>query len=103
VQRAELLDHEEPEDDNRPAGVQEILPPLPQAHAAQRGQIDLVIGKFCNLGIETPGRFQNYRITQLQNYQFMQGRKLNGQTAGLQNRTWGFESLRPCQSLSAQR
>ena len=27
----------------------------------------------------------------------LQGRKFNGETAGLQNRTWGFESLRPCQ------
>jgi hypothetical protein len=39
VQGTELLDHEEQEDDHGPAGIQEILPPLPQAHAAQRGEI----------------------------------------------------------------
>jgi hypothetical protein len=39
LQRAELFDHQEPEDDNGTAGVQEVLPPLPQAHAAQRSEI----------------------------------------------------------------
>jgi len=39
LQRAELFDHQEPEDDDGAAGIQEILPPLPQAHAAQRSEI----------------------------------------------------------------
>jgi hypothetical protein len=39
VQGAELLDHEEPEDDDGPAGIQKVLPPLPQAHAAQGSEI----------------------------------------------------------------
>jgi hypothetical protein len=66
LQRAELFDDKEPEDDDRAAGVQEILPPLPQAHAAQRSEIDLVIGKFCNLVIET--RKVRFQITKLLNY-----------------------------------
>jgi hypothetical protein len=70
LQRAELLDHQEPEDDDGTAGVQEILPPLPQAHAAQGSEVDLVIGQFCNLVIENRGaldeRFSNHQITQLQ-------------------------------------
>jgi hypothetical protein len=37
MQRAELLDHEEPQNDAGPAGIEKVLPPLPQAHAAQRG------------------------------------------------------------------
>ena len=39
VQRAELFDHEEPQDDDRAAGIQEVLPPLPQAHSALRSEI----------------------------------------------------------------
>jgi hypothetical protein len=39
LQRAELLDDQEPEDDDRTVGIQEILQPLPQAHAAQRSEI----------------------------------------------------------------
>jgi hypothetical protein len=39
LQRAELFDHEEPENDDGTAGIQEILQPLPQAHAAQRSEI----------------------------------------------------------------
>jgi hypothetical protein len=39
LQRAELFDHQEPEDDDRAARVQKVLPPLPQAHAAQRSEI----------------------------------------------------------------
>jgi hypothetical protein len=35
VQRQELLHHKEPEDDAGPAGVQQILSEVPQAHAAQ--------------------------------------------------------------------
>jgi hypothetical protein len=80
LQRAELLDDQEPEDDDRAAGVKEILPPLPQAYAAQRSEVDRVIGKFCNLVIgNLRGRFSNYQITQFQNYSIkIQGRKLNG-------------------------
>jgi hypothetical protein len=39
LQRAELFDHEKPEDDDRAAGIQEILPPLPQAYAAQGSEV----------------------------------------------------------------
>jgi hypothetical protein len=42
VQGTELLDHQEPEDDDGTAGTEEVLQPLPQAQAAQRGEI--VIG-----------------------------------------------------------
>jgi hypothetical protein len=34
VQRAELFDDEEPEDNAGPAGAEQILPALPQAHPA---------------------------------------------------------------------
>jgi hypothetical protein len=34
LQRAELFEDEEPEDDAGPAGIEEILPPVPEAHAA---------------------------------------------------------------------
>jgi hypothetical protein len=39
VQRAELFDHQEPEDDAGPAGAGQVLPALPQAHPAQRGEM----------------------------------------------------------------
>ena len=32
-------------------------------------------------------------------YCFLQGRRINGYISGLQNRSWGFKSLRPCQSF----
>jgi hypothetical protein len=44
VQRAELLDHQEPEDDAGSDRVEEVLPALPEAYAAQRSEIDLAIG-----------------------------------------------------------
>jgi hypothetical protein len=34
VQRAELFEDEEPQNYTGPAGVEEILPPLPEAYAA---------------------------------------------------------------------
>jgi hypothetical protein len=34
MQRAELFDDEEPEDDSGPARAEEVLPALPQAYAA---------------------------------------------------------------------
>jgi hypothetical protein len=34
LQRAELLDHEEPEDDTGSDRKEEVLQPVPQAHAA---------------------------------------------------------------------
>jgi hypothetical protein len=49
VQRAQLFDHEESEDDTGSAGTEEILPPLPQAHAAQGSEI---IDEFSNWRIE---------------------------------------------------
>jgi hypothetical protein len=45
LQRAELFDDKEPEDDDGTAGVQEILPPLPQAHAAQGSEIAVASGQ----------------------------------------------------------
>jgi hypothetical protein len=45
VQRTELLDDEEPEDNDGAAGIQEILPPLPEAHAAQRGEVTPFSGR----------------------------------------------------------
>jgi hypothetical protein len=48
VQRAELFDHQEPEDNDGAAGTEEILRPLPEAHAAQRSE---VIDELLNLRI----------------------------------------------------
>jgi hypothetical protein len=71
LQRAELLDDQEPEDDDRAAGVKEVLPPLPQAYAAQRSEVDRVIGKFCNLVIgnlrAVVFKLPNYSISKLLN------------------------------------
>jgi hypothetical protein len=71
LQRAELLDDQEPEDDDRAAGVKEVLPPLPQAYAAQRSEVDRVIGKFCNLAIGNLRgavfKLPNYSISKLLN------------------------------------
>jgi hypothetical protein len=72
VQRAELLNHEKSQDDNRPAGVQEILPPLPQAHAAQRSEMNWVIEKFCNWVIEKPLARADFQIPQLLNHTITQ-------------------------------
>jgi hypothetical protein len=41
VQGAELFDHEKPEDNAGPARDEQVLPALPQAHAAQRGEMNL--------------------------------------------------------------
>jgi hypothetical protein len=49
LQRAELFDHQEPEDHDGAAGVEEILPRLPQAHAAQGSE---VIDGLLNLRID---------------------------------------------------
>jgi hypothetical protein len=72
LQRAQLLDDQEPEDDSRPAGGKEVLQTLPEAYAAQRSEINFVIGEFFNLVIENPACkrwFSNFQITQLRNYQ----------------------------------
>jgi hypothetical protein len=39
VQGKELLDDQEQEDDYGPPGVEEVLQSLPEAHAAQRGEV----------------------------------------------------------------
>jgi hypothetical protein len=52
LQRAELFDHQEPEDDDGAAGVQEVLPPLPQAHAAQRSEVAGASGQQSNDGFD---------------------------------------------------
>ena len=79
MQRAELFDYKEPQDDDGQAGIQEVLPPLPQAHAAQGSEIDLGIENFCDLVIEEPlrrSKLPNHSMTKLLNQ--IQGRKLNG-------------------------
>jgi hypothetical protein len=53
LQRAELLDHQESEDDDGAAGVEEILSALPETYAAQRSEIidgllNLRIDEFSN-------------------------------------------------------
>jgi hypothetical protein len=69
VQRQELLHDEEPEDDAGPFGDEQVLPEVPQAHAAQGSEVigDLVI---CDLVIWS--RFAagscNHSITQSQNH-----------------------------------
>jgi hypothetical protein len=40
LQRTQLLDDQEPEDDSRPAGSEEVLQALPEAYAAQRSEIE---------------------------------------------------------------
>jgi hypothetical protein len=39
LQRAELLDHEEPQNDTGSNREEEVLQPVPQAHAAQRSEV----------------------------------------------------------------
>jgi hypothetical protein len=58
VQGQELLHDQEPEDDAGPVGVQQVLPEVPQAHAAQGSEMigdlaicDLVISEFANHSI----------------------------------------------------
>jgi hypothetical protein len=46
LQRAELFDHQEPEDDDGATGVQEVLQPLPQAHAAQGSEVAVASGQW---------------------------------------------------------
>jgi len=43
VQKQELLDDEEQEDDHWPPGVLEVLQYLPQAHGSQRDQVTAFI------------------------------------------------------------
>jgi hypothetical protein len=71
LQRAELFDHQEPEDDDGTAGVQEVLWPLPQAHAAQRSEII--------------GRSRDWAILRLKNRRDFQS--LNGPIAKSLNDT----------------
>jgi len=68
LQRAELFDHQEPEDNDGTAGVQEILQPLPQAYAAQGSEIierlsDRVILRLKNLARQV----LNHSMTRSQN------------------------------------
>jgi hypothetical protein len=39
LQRAELFDDEEPQDDAGSAGPEEVLQPVPQAYVAQRSEV----------------------------------------------------------------
>jgi hypothetical protein len=39
LQRAELFDHQKPEDHDGASGAEEVLPRLPQAHAAQGSEV----------------------------------------------------------------
>jgi hypothetical protein len=70
LQRAELFDHQESEDDDRAAGVQKILPPLPQAHAAQGSEIIEQLGNFVIVQLKTGRR--DFQVTQLLNHQITQ-------------------------------
>jgi hypothetical protein len=42
LQKPELHDHQEPEEAFRPAGDEEVLQVVPEAHRAQGSEIDLV-------------------------------------------------------------
>jgi hypothetical protein len=44
LQRAELFEHQESEDDSGPAGIEEILQALPEAYAAQRSEMTKEVG-----------------------------------------------------------
>jgi hypothetical protein len=63
LQRAELFDHQEPEDDDGAAGVQEVLPPLPQAYAAQGSEVIERLGDRVILRLKNP-RTTGFSITQ---------------------------------------
>jgi hypothetical protein len=43
LQGEELLEDQEPEDHAGPAGAEEILPPVPEAHAAQGSEIKWLV------------------------------------------------------------
>jgi hypothetical protein len=60
VQGQELLHDEEPEDNAGPAGDEQVLPEVPQAHAAQGSE---VIAELQNCGI---AEFE-FRITRFRN------------------------------------
>jgi hypothetical protein len=40
MQRAKLLDHEKSQDDTGPDREEEVLQPVPQAHTAQRSEVE---------------------------------------------------------------
>jgi hypothetical protein len=71
LQRAELFDHQEPEDHDGASGAEKVLPHLPQAHAAQGSE---VIDELSDFRIDEL-KFENPSILQFCN---QQGRKLNG-------------------------
>jgi hypothetical protein len=48
VQGPELLDDQEQEDHQRPAGVQQVLSQVPEAHAAQRAEVTQKQGRKLN-------------------------------------------------------
>jgi hypothetical protein len=78
VQRAELLDHEKSEDDDGPAGIQEILPTLPQAHAAQGSEVTPFAGVIV-AGARSRHPERSWReILRAALEHGLQGRKLNG-------------------------
>jgi hypothetical protein len=39
LQRAELFEDQEPQNDTGSSGTEEVLQPVPQAHAAQRSEV----------------------------------------------------------------
>jgi hypothetical protein len=51
VQGTELLEDQESEDDAGPVGAEEILQSVPEAYAAQRSEINLVIEQLGDLVI----------------------------------------------------
>jgi hypothetical protein len=74
MQRSQLLHHEEQKDHNGPAGVQEVLPEVPQAHAAQRGEVRPLFAVRHSPRTKSEERKakNELRVTEIQ------GRKLNG-------------------------
>jgi hypothetical protein len=43
LQRAELFENQEPQNDTGPSGTEEVLQPVPQAHAAQRSEVKAIV------------------------------------------------------------
>jgi len=50
LQRTELLDHQEPQDDAGPVGDEEVLQPVPQAYATQRSEVTPFCGHQAEYG-----------------------------------------------------
>jgi hypothetical protein len=63
LQRAKLFDDQEPKNDTGPSGTEEVLQPVPQAHAAQGSEIE----RLSHFVIESLGDWKNHEMIQWSN------------------------------------